>query len=143
VAPALAVRDTWIGWDASARRANLARVVNNSRFLIFPYVQVPHLASHVLGQLARQVPPDWQHHWDFTPLLLETFVDSQRICSWRFASARAIWPLRFHRWAVMLQGCRERAWCPQMFRSLDVPAASPDNGRLSPDACRCKILTPR
>ena len=74
-ARAIAVRDAWIGWDASARRANLVRVVNNTRFLLLPQVQVPHLASHVLGQLARRVHADWQQHWGFTPLLLETFVD--------------------------------------------------------------------
>ena len=54
-ARALAVRDQWIGWDAQARRANQVRVLNNSRFLIFPHVLVPHLASHVLGHLARRV----------------------------------------------------------------------------------------
>jgi hypothetical protein len=53
----------------------LVRVLNNSRFLIFPHVQVPHLASHVLGQLARRVRADWLEHWGFAPLLLETFVD--------------------------------------------------------------------
>lgn len=74
-ARALAVRDRWIGWDAPARRANRVRALNNSRFLIFPHVQVPHLASHVLGQLARRVRADWLAHWGFTPLLLETFVD--------------------------------------------------------------------
>jgi len=74
-ARALAVRDTWIGWAAPARRAHLGRVLNNTRFLILPHVQVPHLASHVLGQLARRVATDWQQHWGFTPLLLETFVD--------------------------------------------------------------------
>jgi hypothetical protein len=72
---ALAVRDQWIGWDAQARREQLVRVLNNSRFLIFPHVRVPHLASHVLGQLARRVRADWQQHWGFEPLLLETFVD--------------------------------------------------------------------
>ena len=36
------------------------------------------MASHVLGQLARRVPADWQQHWGFTPLLLETFVDPSR-----------------------------------------------------------------
>jgi hypothetical protein len=77
-ARALAVRDAWIGWDASRRGANLIRVLNNNRFLIFPQVQVPHLASHVLGQLARRVAADWRRHWGFTPLLLETFVDPQR-----------------------------------------------------------------
>jgi hypothetical protein len=74
-ARAVAVRDQWIGWTAQARRENLARVVNNSRFLIFPHVRVPHLASHVLGQLARRTRADWLEHWGFEPLLLETFVD--------------------------------------------------------------------
>jgi hypothetical protein len=74
-ARALAVRDQWIGWDAQARRERLVRVLNNSRFPIFPQVQVPHLASHVLGQLARRVRADWLQHWGFEPLLLETFVD--------------------------------------------------------------------
>jgi hypothetical protein len=58
-----------------ARRENVARVVNNSRFLIFPHVRVPHLASHVLGQLARRTRADWLDHWGFEPWLLETFVD--------------------------------------------------------------------
>ena len=74
-ARALAVRDHWIGWDAQARREQRVRVLNNSRFLIFPHVRVPHLASHVLGQLARRVRADWLEHWGFEPLLLETFVD--------------------------------------------------------------------
>ena len=74
-ARALAVRDQWIGWDTQVRRERLVRVLNNSRFLIFPQVQVPHLASHVLGQLARRVRADWLQHWGFEPLLLETFVD--------------------------------------------------------------------
>ena len=74
-ARAVAVRDRWIGWTAQARRENVARVVNNSRFLIFPHVRVAHLASHVLGQLARRARADWLDHWGFEPLLLETFVD--------------------------------------------------------------------
>jgi hypothetical protein len=77
-AKAIAVRDHWIGWDERTRLRNLPRVINNSRFLIFPHVRIPHLASHVLGQLARRVPADWQQHWGFTPLLLETFVDPSR-----------------------------------------------------------------
>jgi len=74
-ARAVAVRDQWIGWTAQARRENMARVVNNSRFPIFPHVRVAHLASHVLGQLARRARADWLEHWGFEPLLLETFVD--------------------------------------------------------------------
>lgn len=75
-ARALVERDRWIGWDDNQRRRNLAWVVNNSRFLIFPWVKVPHLASHVLGQLARCLANDWEHRWGFRPVLLETFVDA-------------------------------------------------------------------
>ncbi len=77
-AKAIAVRDRWIGWDERARLRNLPWVVNNSRFLIFPHVRIRHLASHVLGQLARQVAADWRSHWGFAPLLMETFVDPRR-----------------------------------------------------------------
>jgi len=77
-ARAVAVRDDWIGWTAQARRENLPRVLNNSRFLIFPHVRVPHLASHVLGQLARRARSDWLEHWGFEPLLLESFVDPRQ-----------------------------------------------------------------
>jgi len=77
-AKAIAVRDRWIGWSAPVRQRNLPWVINNSRFLIFHQVRIPHLASHVLGQLARRVPADWQQQWGFTPLLLETFVDPRR-----------------------------------------------------------------
>ena len=75
---ALAERDRWIGWDDRQRRQNLSWVVNNSRFLIFPWVAVPHLASHVLGRLARRLADDWQNRWEFRPVLLETFVDPAR-----------------------------------------------------------------
>ena len=68
-------RDCWIGWSDQQRRGNLPWVVNNNRFLIFPWVAVEHLASHVLGQLARQLAGDWQGCWGFAPLLLESFVD--------------------------------------------------------------------
>ena len=77
-AKAIAVRDRWIGWNQRTRLRNLPRVINNSRFLIFPHVRIPHLASHVLGQLARRVTADWQSQWGFDPLLLETFVDPSR-----------------------------------------------------------------
>ena len=77
-ARAIAVRDRWIGWNPQVRLGNLPRVINNSRFLIFPHVRIPHLASHVLGQLARCVGADWQHHWGFAPVLMETFVEPRR-----------------------------------------------------------------
>jgi len=74
-AKALRARERWIGWNDRQRLANLPWVVNNSRFLIFPWVAVANLASHVLGQLARHVGDDWEARWGYRPLLLETFVD--------------------------------------------------------------------
>ncbi len=74
-ARALRCRDEWIGWSAQQRLSNLPWVINNSRFLLFPWVRVPHLASHVLGQLARQVQDDWHARWGYRPVLMETFVD--------------------------------------------------------------------
>jgi hypothetical protein len=71
-------RDRFIGWNDQARMANLNAVVANSRFLILPQVKVPHLASHVLGLCARQLPEDWAAHYGVRPLLVETFVERGR-----------------------------------------------------------------
>ena len=71
----LAPRDAWIGWDETARRAGLSRIVGNSRFLILPTVQVPNLASHVLSLAVKRLPTDWQARYGITPVLVETFVD--------------------------------------------------------------------
>jgi len=71
----IASRDIWIGWTDDQRRSNLSWIVNNSRYLIFPWVKIPHLASHALGQVARRIAGDWEKRWGFSPLLLETFVD--------------------------------------------------------------------
>jgi hypothetical protein len=59
-AKALTARDRWIGWSDRQRLANLPWVLNNSRYLIFPWVEVANLASHLLGQLARRVAEDWE-----------------------------------------------------------------------------------
>jgi len=74
----LAPRDRWLGWDQPTRLAQLSRLVNNSRFLILPWVRIPSLASHVLARAARQLPHDWQTHYSVRPLLLETLVDPAR-----------------------------------------------------------------
>lgn len=74
-ARALEARDEWIGWSKPRRQQNLSWVINNTRFLIFPWVEIRHLASHVLGQLVRRLQADWQRRWGYEPLLLETFVD--------------------------------------------------------------------
>ncbi len=76
-ARALTPRDGWIGWSTNERLRNLGFVVNNGRFLIFPWVKVRHLASHVLGKVVRGLVQDWEERWGYRPVLLETFVDPQ------------------------------------------------------------------
>jgi len=71
-------RDQWINWSVAERRRNLSWVINNSRYLIFPWVQIPHLASHVLAQLTRRVAQDWEVRWGYRPVLIETFVDPKQ-----------------------------------------------------------------
>ncbi len=73
-----AVRDAWIGWDRKVRERNLQGLTNNTRFLVLPWVEVPHLASHVLGCLARRVRGDWQAKYGHPVHALETFVDRSR-----------------------------------------------------------------
>lgn len=74
----LAARDRFIGWDDSTRQKNLPRVVNNSRFLILPWLRIKGLASHVLSLAARVVVDDWEEAYGARPVLLETFVERER-----------------------------------------------------------------
>jgi DNA-binding PadR family transcriptional regulator len=74
-AKSMGTRDSWIGWTEKQRLNNLAWVINNSRFLIFPWVRVQNLASHVFGQINRQISAHWQESWGYSPVLMETFVD--------------------------------------------------------------------
>ena len=71
-------RDRWLGWDDSARRKNLQRIVNNSRFLILPWLRIKGLASHVLSRAADRLPDDWEEAYAVRPVLLETFVETGR-----------------------------------------------------------------
>lgn len=74
----MAVREGWIGWDEAARRANLQRVINQSRFLILPWVHIANLASVVLSRALRRLGGDWQARYGLEPLLVETLVDPSR-----------------------------------------------------------------
>ena len=74
----LACRDQWLGWQAQAHRKYLHLVVRNARYLLFPWVSVPHLASHALGLAVRQLPHDWQRAHGSRPVLCETYVDPHR-----------------------------------------------------------------
>lgn len=74
----LGSRDRYIGWSASARRANIGLLAYNTRFLILPWVTVPHLASHLLGRMTRVVSADWQRVYGHPIYWLETFIEPQR-----------------------------------------------------------------
>jgi len=71
-------RDRYIGWSPAVRRRHLHLVAYNTRFLILPWVKVPHLASHLLGRMARQISADWQRVYGHPIHYLETFVDRDR-----------------------------------------------------------------
>jgi len=71
-------RDRYIGWDSATRARRLLWVVNNRRFLILPWIRVPHLASRILGANLRRLSRDWREVYGHELLLAETFVDSAR-----------------------------------------------------------------
>lgn len=71
-------RDAWIGWNDHTRARRLSFVANNHRFLILPWVRVPHLASHILGRIARRLADDWTAKYGHPVYLLETFVERKR-----------------------------------------------------------------
>jgi len=74
----LGPRDRFIGWSALQRRTNIHLIATNTRFLILPWVSVPHLASHLLARIARGVSVDWQRMYRHRIYFLETFVDTER-----------------------------------------------------------------
>ena len=74
----MAPRDRWIGWNDVQRKRNLQKIVNNSRFLLFPWVKVKNLASSVLALASRVVLDDWQKCYGYRPVLLETLVEKRR-----------------------------------------------------------------
>lgn len=73
----VAPRDRWIGWNGHERRRGLDLIVNQARFLILPWVHVPHLAGHSLGQSLRRLPKDFQERYGWVPVLVESFVESR------------------------------------------------------------------
>lgn len=74
----LGARDRYLGWSAEARRRNLRFLAYNPRYLIVPWVQVKHLASHILGEMARRISDDWERSYGHPIYFLETFVDPER-----------------------------------------------------------------
>lgn len=74
----LGPRDRFIGWSREARRQNIRFIVYNSRFLVLPWVEVPHLASHLLGRMMRMLAREWERVYGHPVYFVETFVDPQR-----------------------------------------------------------------
>ncbi len=74
----LGPRDRFIGWGQDTRRRNIRFLAYNTRFLILPWVTVDHLASHILGRMARRISEDWQRVYAHPIYMLETFVDPAR-----------------------------------------------------------------
>ena len=83
----LPYRDEWVGWQDQSYKKHLERVVNNNRFLIFPWVKVKNLASKVLSMACRQLPDDWQRHHGYRPVLMETFVDPSQFSGASYRAA--------------------------------------------------------
>lgn len=80
-------RDRHLGWTDQERSEGLANIANNTRFLILPWVRVPHLASHVLGTVQRRISKDWQVKYAHELRWLETFVDTERFAGTCYRAA--------------------------------------------------------
>lgn len=74
----IGARDRFIGWDAKDRKKNLSLMAYNTRFLILPWVKIPHLASHILGRMVKILPGHWKEVYNHPVYYLETFVDKER-----------------------------------------------------------------
>jgi hypothetical protein len=74
----LASRDRFIGWDKQARLTNIRLLAYNTRFLILPWVSVPHLASNILGRMTRMLSAEWERVYSHPIYFVETFIDPQR-----------------------------------------------------------------
>jgi hypothetical protein len=83
----LGCRDRFIGWDQQTRKRNIHRIAYNTRFLILPWVNVPHLASHLLSRMAARVSCDWERMYAHPVYLLETFVDPERFAGTCYRAA--------------------------------------------------------
>ncbi len=83
----VAPRERFIGWSDAQRRTRLPWLANNTRFLILPWVRVPHLASHILGLTARSIAAQWQQKYQSPLLALETFVERDRFAGTCYKAA--------------------------------------------------------
>lgn len=87
----MACRDRFIGWQRPERERGLALLASNMRFLILPWVRVAHLASHILGRVARRISRDWQAKYAHRLVLLETTVERRRFAGTCYRAANWRW----------------------------------------------------
>jgi len=80
-------RDAYLQSRGFCSEKGLARIANNTRFLIFPWVKVPHLASHILGAAARRIDWDWKEKYGQGLKWLETFVERGRFAGTCYRAA--------------------------------------------------------
>jgi hypothetical protein len=90
----LGSRDRYIGWNAVARQRNIRFIAYNTRFLILPWVRVPHLASHILGKMAGILSQDWERMYGHPVYFAETFIDPERFRGTCYRAAN--WQLLGH-----------------------------------------------
>lgn len=83
-------RDEWIGWSSEQRQRHLHLVTDNTRFLILPFVKVPHLASWILGQVLRRLSDDWERKYGHGIVVVETFVERERFAGTSYKAANWI-----------------------------------------------------
>jgi len=87
----LDLRDKWINWDVKTREKNLSLIINNSRYLILPWIKIKYLSSRILSIITRQVVLDWQSYYGYTPVLCETFVDKNKFAGTSYKAANWIY----------------------------------------------------
>lgn len=83
----VAVRDQFIGWSVAQRSQHLGFIANQQRFLILPWVRVPHLASHLLALAAQRLAQDWMSRYNHRVYLAETFVAADRFAGTAYKAA--------------------------------------------------------
>jgi len=103
----LGLRDRFIGWSSEVRRKNLHLLASNPRFLVLPWVQVPHLASHLLGRMVRRISSDWRAVYGHPVYYLESFVDTSRFLGTCYLAANWI-----RLGTTTGRGTRARSWRP-------------------------------
>jgi len=87
----LAPRDRYLGWSKESRRANIRFVAYNTRYLILPWIRVPHLASHLLARMTKRLSMEWERVYDHAVYFAETFVDPTLHRGTCYRAANWVW----------------------------------------------------